>query len=444
MKKIIQLIALSLFCYSQILAQTPIFDMDRCMQYAVENSSELQVQQFQIKSSREDVKSAKGAFFPTLNAGVGASANFGRGIDPETNTYSNISNFSNNYEIYSSFPIFNAGALINGLKASKIGVMMGEQEYMQRENSVAIETMQIYADYLYYAECVELADEKLEQSRASLLKTEKMEQLGLKSAAEVALIASEVAADGYNQVKQINLRDQTMLTLKGVMNYPLDSLLLIDRGGVEESSCIDLESGDRLFNAAKEWLPQIRLSSLKLRDSKLQLSIAKSRFYPSLSLSGGVNTRYFENMGGATITPFHSQFRNNLGEWVGLSLTIPIVNGWSRRASVRKSKNRVNIAQLEQRESLRQLQIEIEKVVSDCSGLQKEAQQIALKVEADQLAYVVTLRKYEKGLLTVFDLQSSSHTLFQSKVEQLQIRLNYLLKERLAEYYSGKPIIRKK
>ena len=104
----------------------------------------------------------------------------------------------------------------------------------------------------------------------------------------------------------------------------------------------------------------------------------------------------------------------------------------------------MHIAQLEKDEMLRQLQTEIEMVVSDCRGLHKEAHQMARKVEADQLAYTVTRRKYEKGLLSVFDLQTSKHTLFQSKIEELRIKLNYLLKQRLAAYYNGQPIIRKK
>ena len=144
------------------------------------------------------------------------------------------------------------------------------------------------------------------------------------------------------------------------------------------------------------------------------------------------------------VTPFASQLKNNLGEWVGISLNIPIFNGWSRRSSLQKSKNNLHIAQLEKDETMRQLQTEIELVVNDCNGLHKESQQMARKVEADQLAYTVTLRKYEKGLLSVFDLQISNHTLFQSKIEQLRIQLNYILKQRLAAYYNGQPIIRKK
>jgi outer membrane protein len=446
MKTRIKLTAMLLLACYQIEAQTPVWDMDQCMQYAVENSNDVKIQQWRNRSTREDVKAARGSFFPSLNGSVGASRSFGRSIDPETNTYSNTSNFSNPYELSGSFPLFQAGALINKLRASKVGALMGEQDQMLKNTDVAIKTMQAYADYLYYAEAVQLAHEKLEQSTATHAKTERMVELGLKSAADLALIYSDVAADEYNQVRQQNLREQALLTLKGAMNYPLDSLLNVDTHAVEELTLTAFITDEaQLFESAKAWLPQAKRSELNLRNSALQVSIARARLYPSLSLNGGINSRYFENMTAkGKVTPFASQLKNNLGEWVGISLNIPIFNGWSRRSSLQKSKNNLHIAQLEKDETMRQLQTEIELVVNDCNGLHKESQQMARKVEADQLAYTVTLRKYEKGLLSVFDLQISNHTLFQSKIEQLRIQLNYILKQRLAAYYNGQPIIRKK
>lgn len=65
------------------------------------------------------------------------------------------------------------------------------------------------------------------------------------------------------------------------------------------------------------------------------------------------------------------------------------------------------------------------------------------KVEADSLAYEVTLRKFEEGLMTSLDLQNSASQLQESRMLLLQSRLTYLLKCRLVDYYQGKDIIRK-
>ena len=63
------------------------------------------------------------------------------------------------------------------------------------------------------------------------------------------------------------------------------------------------------------------------------------------------------------------------------------------------------------------------------------------KVKSDELAYRVTLRKYEEGLMSTLDVQTSANTLLESKANLLQKRLMYLLKSKLVDYYKGKPLI---
>lgn len=425
-----------------MLAQTQSWDMDDCMSFAVQNSSKIKVQELLNRNYKEDRKASVGALFPSVNAGVGATSSFGRSIDPETNTYSNISNFSNAYEIGGNMSLFQAGALLNAVKVSKVTALMGIEEQQRKQDDISIQTMQAFADYLYYIECVKLSDEKLKQSEQLLYKTKRMESMGLKSQADVAQVEAQVAADDYTLTKQNNLRDQSLLTLKQVMNYPLRDSLAVDTNLLIPLYLPDDRSPEELYQAARFWNPTAKVAEMKVMESELQAKIARAKLLPSLSLNGGINTRFYENLKDwGKLSSFGPQFRNNLGEWVGVSLNIPIFNGLSRRSTMNKAKNNARIAKVEYDETLRQLEVEIQKVMQDCEGLTKEFEQIKRKVDADQQAFLVTSRKYEKGLLSVFDLQTSANTLLQSKVSKLQIQMNYLIKKRLADYYSGKPLI---
>ena len=65
------------------------------------------------------------------------------------------------------------------------------------------------------------------------------------------------------------------------------------------------------------------------------------------------------------------------------------------------------------------------------------------KVEADEISYHLTLRKYEEGLMSPLDLQTAANTLIEARANLLQKRLSYLLKSRLVAYYKGEGIIGK-
>src|SRR5690606_2590215 len=77
-----------------------------------------------------------------------------------------------------------------------------------------------------------------------------------------------------------------------------------------------------LFGQAKVALPQIRALEHRIRESKQQIGIAKSGFYPSLGLGAGLNSRYSDQY----TTSYGTQFNQNLGKYVSVSLRIPIFN----------------------------------------------------------------------------------------------------------------------
>ena len=63
------------------------------------------------------------------------------------------------------------------------------------------------------------------------------------------------------------------------------------------------------------------------------------------------------------------------------------------------------------------------------------------KVKAETLSYMVTLRKFEEGLMSPLDLQTSANTLLTSKADLLQKKLLYIIKCRQVDYYKGQPLI---
>ena len=101
-------------------AQEGVWSLDACMRYAVENSPKTKQQALVNINNKYDQQSAVASLFPSIGGSVGLQTNFGRSIDPETNTYSNSSNLSNGYELSATLPLFDSGQLINKLKVSKI------------------------------------------------------------------------------------------------------------------------------------------------------------------------------------------------------------------------------------------------------------------------------------------------------------------------------------
>jgi outer membrane protein len=174
--------------------------------------------------------------------------------------------------------------------------------------------------------------------------------------------------------------------------------------------------------------------------SKHEWRQARASWFPSLSLSAGLNTTYHHTLHSDTPQPFHTQLKNNMGEYVAATLTIPLFNRLQTATSVRRAKNNYRIA----RENYEQKQLELEKLSreawQDWQGYQKQARQMEEKVEADSIAYQLTRRQFEEGLSTAIDLHTTSTQLLNAKAALLQCRLMVKVKEQLIRYYRGETI----
>ena len=68
-----------------------------CMAYAISNSTKVRIQQAAAGDARLDRRDAALALFtPQISAPTYAYYNFGRSIDPQTNTHFNTTSFHNN------------------------------------------------------------------------------------------------------------------------------------------------------------------------------------------------------------------------------------------------------------------------------------------------------------------------------------------------------------
>jgi len=442
MKQIIFTSILSFSLATVAMAQEKLWTMDECMHYAVENSPKVKKQAYTSDSYKAELNSAVASFFPSMSASVGAQYSFGRSIDPETNVYNNTSTFNNGYSLGVSIPIFNGGQLVNQWRMAKANRQLGMNDIQKAKDDLAINTMQAFMDVVYYQGTVKLAAEQLEENSRILYKTRRQEELGLKGKADVAQIEAQVAANDYNLTHQQNLLNTAMLTLKQNMNYPSDMELDVDTMLLDKSYATMLESIDEIYDYASENNPTALQAKLQLKSYKMQYLMAKGRLLPSISFSAGVSTNYYENLKAEQApASFGNQFKNNRGEYVSFNLSFPLFDGLSRLTNLRKARNNMRIAQEQQTEVLRQLQTAIEQAILDREGYAKETIQMDKKAKADEIAYQVTLRKFEEGLMSPIDLQTSANTLLLSKADLLQRKLMYLLKCKLVDYYKGKPLI---
>lgn len=171
MNKLIILLALTATGLQVPALGQPLPDswsLEDCIDYAVKNNRNIHKQQRTNRNTHLSTIESYTAFLPYVSAGTGAQFSFGRTIDPETNTYNTISNFSNSYSLSTLLPLFNSGSLVNSVRIAKVQELMGKKTLEQLRDDVAMRTLQAYTDALYYRDLCSYWRNKHEESKRQL------------------------------------------------------------------------------------------------------------------------------------------------------------------------------------------------------------------------------------------------------------------------------------
>ena len=421
------LITLYIMLCRVVTAQTEMGVTD-CMRYALEHNHDVRIGQLTQDSRLADRTEAIGAFLPSVNGQIGVQYNFGRAIDPETNTYTNINTFYNGYSVSASLPVFDGFQRLNQLRAAKAAIQMGRSQMQAQQDELALQVFEAYCNVLYYKGTCTMSEEKRQADSLTLRQTQVMCEVGQKSEADVAQMEAQLAADEYEISRQESALSTAWLTLKQLMNWPEnEDLALAELSNHSEYS----DNSDYSDN-----LPQIVEAMQNVEVSRHKLNASRGALLPSLSFGAGINTTY-NKMLHTPATAFHEQMKNNRGEYIYATLSIPLFNRLHTITDIRRQRNNLRIAEeqlAQKRDELTKLQLQAS---NDCEGYRKQSQQMQHKVTADSLAYQLTLRKYEEGLSSSIDVQTTSATLLQSKAQLLQCRLMWALKHKLVNYYKG-------
>lgn len=439
MKRVFMIIIAGCFFFMNAPAQ--VMTMDECMAYAVEHSVSVCKQENALDNAKINYRQSVASLFPSVSASISASTNFGRSIDPETNSYTTVSTFGNSYSLSASMPLFAGLRYVNGIRAAKVARERGYSDLQIACDKVAMDVMRAYSDVVYYKGAVKIAEEHLSASREILRQAQKLHELGRKSAAEVAEVASQEANYDYLLAEQQNNLTMAWIALREVMNLPQDyTLEVVEEDGIIVS-CDNLQI-QRIVENALDGNAQVVSSELAVKEYKLHYARAKGAWFPTISLSAGINTNYYTNFDNKQAYPsFSSQFKNNSGEYVGVSMSIPIFSNLGRSASVRSSRNALRNAELELSAVRSSVESEVVQACSRMEGYGKLYNQAVKKVEASQLAYDGIAAKFENGLVTAIELQSAATTLLQAKSERLRSQLQYMIEKRMVDYYSGIPFV---
>ena len=454
------ILMMSVGALTSVKAQdTVTMDLKSCMRYAVEQSTKMRIAHADNRDAQIDRRDAiLAAFTPTIEGSTYAYSNFGRSIDPETNTYIRTTSFHNGYSLSAGINLFNGFQAVNNLKITKTAQLMGLTKEQQTEDQICLATMEAYCNVLYYTEMQKALQAQVATAEKAVQLATRQEQLGQKSHADVVQMQSDLAERQYQLTTCRNNLNNAVITLKDVMFWPIEKPLKIDGLDVGLSHC-----GSRIINDslsrlpyydsptdrtdeisqmvefAKTNMPSVLMAEGTMKNARLALKTARWQLLPRLSLYGGWSSSFFTypGMEGYVPTPYLEQLKNNGGEYVQLSLSIPIFDRLSKHSNIARKKNAYDRAQADYEQALQTVEAEVRRAIADRDGSADALHQADTRAELQNEAFALNTKRFEQGLISSIEYQTASNNYLNALAEQLNARLQYFIKNSVVNYYGG-------
>lgn len=424
------IISLIILFTHELYAQMTLND---CLVYARQHAHRNLLNRLEIDRYGTEVGMSISDMLPDLRAYSNGNLSFGRNIDPATNTYDDKQTLSLGFGVQMSLPLFDGLVNINNLKAARTARRRMEISAQIDEDIVSMEVIKAFYQVSYCKALVSQMREQLNRDMQDLNATERGLELGTKSGADVAEMRAVTASDEFELLNQQNLLAKAYLNLRSNMGMEITGEATIDLiEPIEDTSTIIPSKHTRIIEA-----------ELAVRGSVYNLRAAKGSYSPTLSLSGGISTSYYKMLNTQAVYPsFGRQWQNNMGEYIGLSISFPLFNGLASHHRVKRAGIQLKENELKLEQTIYELEKATREAMLDFTSSTDELQAAVRRVNAEETAFRAIRRKYELGQSSVIDLYTASCRLASAKADMERKRIQNIINNITLRYCMGEKLIK--
>ena len=436
MKKILLPIGLLLASYQM---QAEEWSLRKCVDYAIEHNISIKQRENVKRQQQLQLSNAKNSRLPNLDGSVSQNFSFGRGLTSD-NTYTNKSTSSTSFSLGTSVPLFTGLRIPNMIKLNQLNLEASTADLEKAKNDISVQVAQAYVQILYSMEIADVARRQVSIDSMQVVRLQAMIDNGKASEAELAQQKATLAQGRLTATQAQNQYEQAVLTLTQLLELPSADNFTVERpkvGNIDSNN--EKYSVEAIYAEALGVKPEVRAEELRLKGSEYNINIARSGWYPQLSLSAGLGTNYYKTSGFKGES-FSDQMKNNFSQYIGLNLSVPIFNRFQTRNSVRSAKIERETQQLQLDNVKKSLYKEIQQA---CQAANAASAKYASSIEAGKssnAAFRLMQAKYENGKANITEFNEAKNNLMKAESDIAQAKYEFVFQTTLVDFYRGKAI----
>ena len=428
------LIFLLFFSISSIAQEK--LSLKECINRAIEKNISIKNSSLDLLNSSENKKTAIGNFLPSLNINGNHSWNTGLTQNITTGILENQTTENSSMNMSVGIDVFNGLSNIRRLHRANLDLLAKKYQLEDMKEDISLLVANSYLQILFNKEQLDVQKSQLKISQEELNNAKEKFNNGVIPEGNLFEIEANLALSEQNVIMAENSYQLSKLSLSQLLMFgDSDNFDIADEN-------YEIPQTDIINKSAKEILEEAmkNRNDIKLAETNLEIAIkdeqiSRSSLLPSATAFYSYNSRVIMD----APTSLKSQFDLNAGESIGLQLNIPILNGWSSRVGIKKSKLNV----LRSKNLLDQTKMDLENTIyqalNDAKGAMKSYEAAKKSEIARKTAYNYAKERFENGALNTINYFQAQQLFETSQSELIKAKYDYIFKIKVLEFYFGIP-----
>lgn len=444
------------------------------MAEAEKNNLNIRDRALDIELSRTGRQQAIGSFIPSLNGFATHGYNWGRVIDPFTNTFATDRVRTNNLGVRADVDLFGGFRNQRSLEQSNVDIAVSQEALEAAKVQLRTSMVDNFLSVLDLSERIRVAEIQVGRTKEQLSDLLQLIDAGSRPIAERYDLEAQIAQEEFNVTDLETQLDRAKLGLIQLMQVDGLSYMNFQVQGPDITQVDIIPDGstfDQVLNSAKDNFPAYKQAELSERSAELSVKIAEAQQYPSLSLSGTIGSGYSgrntEFVGepivgdpqliGQTATgedvftlpqvsfntetkTFGDQLNDNFNQSISFSLSVPIFNGFQTRTAISQARIRQLQAQNRTKATFNQLSTDVQNALALQASSYRQFVAAQKNYEAAEKAYEYAVERAEAGVITSLDLRTAKANLDQALSQMINAKYAAVLAKKYLDILQGKPL----
>ena len=435
--------ALCLFlCASSSYGQQHKWTLQDCINYATDHSIEILKSKAQTDIATENVKRQKANWLPTLSANSSQSLTyrpFQEGATGFVNgnamsSSSKKTSYNGSYGINAYWTVFNGNQTNNNIKIAKLQSEESELKTLTSINTIKEQIVQLYINIMYTREALEVNKELLKQDSVLYKRGQELLSQGQIAKYELLELQAAVANGKYDIVNSATQIDQYLLQLKQLMSLPSEEYFDIANITLDDARTLAaVPETQSVYSSALKQRPEIKAADLSIKEAELNYKVAKAGFLPTISLSAG----FGDNHSSGSNKDWFEQMKRNLDGSIGVTISVPILDGRSNKTNTRKARIEQTIATLDKEDASRDLYYNIANYRLNAYNNQQKYIAGTEKLNYNQENYNAIYTKAQIGTMNIVETLNARTSLLNAKQDVLQSKYLTAYNRSMLNFYAN-------